>query len=409
MLVQYAVENYRSIKDEIVINFRTDEKYRDSEWVIQGEEFAIPLYKGIGMIGPNASGKTNIIQSFDFAIRFILNTIKRRDDSKINVEKFAFDERMDREPTFFEFVFYNNKVKYVYGFSISTQEVLEEYLEGYFSEGKRVLFERYPGQRFEFGGIDTEIQEEIAKKTNPNRLYMPVAAEWGYVPLKEAYQWFGVYPGRYGDLNVSSMVDEIIQKENRKKIFISELQKADFNIKDIYIKNRKMDKKSHDILQRFLRDALGEDEDFLLPDISPYIRIVHEDHMGQTFETPLDEDSAGTKSFVQDLAELLYLGGRGGIMLKDELGKDYHTKLIRHFLGMFRSSVIDTSHTQILFTTHNTKILDMLNPDQIYLVDKDGAGATVVKLLDDYLIHENEDIELGYLKGRYGGVPYMKG
>ena len=42
-------------------------------------------------------------------------------------------------------------------------------------------------------------------------------------------------------------------------------------------------------------------------------------------------------------------------------------------------------------------------------MDKDETGATVVKLLDDYLIQENDDIELGYLKGRYGGVPYMKG
>ena len=76
---------------------------------------------------------------------------------------------------------------------------------------------------------------------------------------------------------------------------------------------------------------------------------------------------------------------------------------------MFRSKVVNPGQAQLFFTTHNTKILNMVNPDQVYLVDKDETGATVVKLLDDYLIQENDDIELGYLKGRYGGVPYMKG
>ncbi len=51
----------------------------------------------------------------------------------------------------------------------------------------------------------------------------------------------------------------------------------------------------------------------------------------------------------------------------------------------------------------------MVNPDQIYLVDKDEMGATIVKLLDDYDIGEDDDIELGYLNGRFGSVPYMKG
>ena len=61
MLVQYTVENYRSIKDELVINFRADERYSSSEWVIQDESLSVPLYKCIGLIGPNALGKTNEI------------------------------------------------------------------------------------------------------------------------------------------------------------------------------------------------------------------------------------------------------------------------------------------------------------------------------------------------------------
>ena len=112
---------------------------------------------------------------------------------------------------------------------------------------------------------------------------------------------------------------------------------------------------------------------------------------------------------VENIAEFLYLSEHGGLMLEDELGKTYHTKLMQHFLKMLKPENINPGNLQLLFTTHNTHILDILKPDQIYLTDKDETGATVVKLLDDYLINENDNIELGYLKGRYGSIPYMKG
>lgn len=409
MLVQYAVENYKSIRDEVVINFSANKKYSDSDWVAQEADIPMPLYKCIGLIGPNASGKSNIIQSFSFAIRFILFTIKRKDNSEIHIEKFAFDQGMEKKPTSFEFIFYKDKVKYVYGFSVSKDEVIEEYLMGYFSAKPKTIFERNMNQQYEFKGNDVKTQKEIAKKTNANRLYMPVAAEWGYAPLKKVYEWFEFISRQYIDFDISHMISEIITKLGRKDILISELQKADFNIKDIYIKNRKMNKKSYDALTKIMTEVIGVSEEFTISDTNPFILVVHENCMGETYDIALDEDSAGTESIVGDIAEVLYLSEQGGIMLEDELGQSYHTKLAQHFLHMFQSSVINPGNLQLFFATHNTKLLNMLNPDQLYLVDKDETGKTFVKLLDEYVIRENDNLELGYLKGRYGAVPYMKG
>lgn len=89
MLIQYLVENYKSIKDEVVINFSVDKKYKDSDWAIRSDKVNSSLYNCIGLIGPNASGKSNIVESFRFAFRFILNTIKRKESSKIKVTPFA--------------------------------------------------------------------------------------------------------------------------------------------------------------------------------------------------------------------------------------------------------------------------------------------------------------------------------
>ncbi|MCI9077721.1 MAG: ATP-binding protein [Lachnospiraceae bacterium] len=129
----------------------------------------------MGLIGPNASGKTNIIDSLTFAFKYILNTIKRKDSSKINIEPFAFGNNDDNFSSF-EFIFYNNGTKYIYGFSINREEVLEEYLMACFSEEPETLFDR-AGQYYKFYNHDLTIQNDITKKTNSNRLYMPVAAE----------------------------------------------------------------------------------------------------------------------------------------------------------------------------------------------------------------------------------------
>ncbi len=410
MLVQYAVENYKSIKDEIVINFAAGKKYQDSKWVAANDKIPVPLYKCIGLIGPNASGKSNILLSLNFAFRFILNTIQRKDSSKIAVERFAFEENGEEKPASFEFIFYQNDIKYAYGFSVNSKEVVEEYLLGYFSAKPKTLFERSEGHHYEFKGNDIKIQKEIAQKTNANRLYMPVAAEWGYAPLKEVYEWFEFRSRQYVSFSVSHMISEIIKEEEKKKIFIAQLQKADFNIKDIYIKNKKFSQGSYDFVKKFVSELIGETDMLsLIPDSKPIICLVHENAAGENFDIELTEDSAGTESIVENIAEFLYLSESGGLMLEDELGKSYHTKLTQHFLQMFQSLELNPGNLQLLFATHNTKVLNMLNPDQVYLIDKEETGNTVAKLLDDYVIRENDNIELGYLKGRYGGIPYMQG
>lgn len=409
MLIQYAVTNYKSIKDEIVINYTADNKYKNSKWVIHTTDIPKPLYKCIGMIGPNASGKSNIIDSFIFAIRFITNTLNRKDTARIKVEPFAFNEKTINEPTSFEFIYYYENIKYVYGFSINSNEVLEEYLMGYFTAKAKTIFERKEGQKYQFRGNNEKIQKDISKKTNANRLYMPVAAEWGYAPLKKAYEWFEFISRQYTEFSLANMISEILKNNNRKKLLISELKKADFNIKDIYIKNKKINQKSINFIEKLISELLGDNHEFQLPDTSPTIRIVHENCNKEEFDIALEEDSRGTATIIENLTEFLYLSEKGGLMIEDELGKTYHTKLTQHFLEMFTKSEANPGNLQLLFTTHNTHVLKKLNPDQIYLVDKDETGGTIVTLLDNYTIREKDNVELGYLKGRYGSIPYMKG
>lgn len=408
MLLQYKVENYKSIRDEVIINFSVEKKYENTEWVIRNRNNNVSLYKCIGLVGPNASGKSNILESLIFSKNFILNTISRKENSKINIESFAFDDEMNDKPTSFEFIFIKDMIKYVYGFSINKKEVVYEYLMGYFSSKPKTLFDRSNGQNYDFKGNDVKKQKELSQKTNSNRLYMPVAAEWGYAPLKKVYDWFSFTTRQYEEFDIDKMISNIVDNDMWKNVLIDELKNADFNIKDIYVKNKKIDQKSYDFISKLVLEFIGDNKEVVIPEKRPIIYLVHENLNGKTYEIPLEEDSTGTKTIVSNIVELLSICDQGGLMIEDELGKTYHTRLTQHFLQMVKSSELNKGNAQLLFTTHNTKVLNMLNSDQIYLVDKDETGATTVQLLDDFVIRENDNIELGYLKGRYGAIPYMR-
>ena len=171
-----------------------------------------------------------------------------------------------------------------------------------------------------------------------------------------------------------------------------------------------MEKEYRDALLQFLRQMIGESDvaENIVPEDSPVIWITHAGEEGQIFDVMLDEDSSGTKDIVDNLAELLFINKEGGLFIEDEFARNYHTKLTEYFLRLFHDTSINNGKAQLLFSTHDTKVFNLLNPEQIYLVDKDENGATYVKLLDDYLIREKDNIELGYLKGRYGAIPNIK-
>ncbi len=306
--------------------------------------------------------------------------------------------------------FFERQRKYVYGFTVDTECVLEEYLLAYYSKKATTVFER-EREKYNFRGNDVKIQTEISKKTNANRLYLPVAAEWGYEKVKTPYKWFEKMYRQYSDMNISQVIADVLEREPLKEILLEALAKADFNIKNIYVKSRKMEKRHRDALISFLTQLVGEGEalEDLIPEDTPRIWITHAAQGGETFDIELNEDSSGTRDLIDNIAELLFISEEGGLFVEDEFGRNYHTKLTEYFIGLFNDNSVSKGKAQLFFSAHDTKILKLLNPEQIYLVDKDEDSATYVKLLDDYLIREKDNIELGYLKGRYGAIPNIKG
>jgi AAA15 family ATPase/GTPase len=66
-----------------------------------------------------------------------------------------------------------------------------------------------------------------------------------------------------------------------------------------------------------------------------------------------------------------------------------------------------------MFTTHDTNLLGNvlgeppLRRDQIWFTEKDQTGATKLYPLSDFHPRKEENLERGYLQGRYGAIPFL--
>jgi AAA15 family ATPase/GTPase len=72
------------------------------------------------------------------------------------------------------------------------------------------------------------------------------------------------------------------------------------------------------------------------------------------------------------------------------------------------------TQAQLVFSTHETQLLGtlmadtpVLERDQVWFVEKDNVGATSVYSLTDFSPRRQENLERGYLQGRYGAVPFF--
>lgn len=100
----------------------------------------------------------------------------------------------------------------------------------------------------------------------------------------------------------------------------------------------------------------------------------------------------------------------GALLLVDEIEASMHPLLTRHLIEIVQDSAINTKHTQLIFTTHDTGLLDLtlLRRDQICFAEKnERTMETQLYELIEFSPRKGENIYKGYLQGRYGAVPFI--
>lgn len=125
---------------------------------------------------------------------------------------------------------------------------------------------------------------------------------------------------------------------------------------------------------------------------------------GKNRTVPFSLESAGTQSVLAVLRAIIE-ALNGQTVIYDEIDSGIHDLLMKSIL----ESIQDEITGQLIITTHNTLLLETLNPKNAYVIYTDYEGNKDARCMDDYevRIQKTNNARKLYLNGVFGGVPYV--
>ena len=129
------------------------------------------------------------------------------------------------------------------------------------------------------------------------------------------------------------------------------------------------------------------------------------------YSLDLADESDGTRKFIALAPAIESALSNGGILLIDEIEKELHPILVEYVVAKFQSKKTNPNGAQVVFTTHNTELLNMelLRKDQLYFADKGREdGVSELYSISDFSTRTTDNIRKGYLLGKYGATPNVE-
>lgn len=414
MLVEFSVKNFMSIKDEITFSMVAGNGDENIENTIKVENSDEKYLKSTAIYGANASGKTNFIKALTAAILMVRRSNSRNiNEPLVEMKPFKFDQKTVNEPCEFRFVFIKNNIKYIYGFSADINRIYTEYLYQYLSAKPSLIFERKNVNEYKSTQLEQSKLVELATKNTEKKLFLSTATAWNYEKTKDAYIWFSEDIDTYNDyMNVSGYAFNKFENDNEgklKRFTINLLKQADIHIKDYNFEVKNIN--VNNIIAVF-NNIKAPNENIVQKEvkISTFHEIKNENGDIENYELELGEESLGTQNLFFFSPILKEAFEKGKVIIIDEIDKSLHPLLVEFIIKLFHNSEINKNNAQLIFNTHDTNLLSLDNfrRDQIWFTEKEPKkGTTDLYPLDDFSVRKTENVQKGYLNGRYGAIPFL--
>jgi AAA15 family ATPase/GTPase len=442
MLIRFVVENFLSFKGEAVLDMIATKDEEQTNHIFkeeQGKE--VPILRVAALYGANASGKSNLVQAIHFAQELITKGTKG--DQAIPVVPFRLDKDTLRSPSRFEFTIRYKGDIYTYGFKVSGEQVLEEWL--FVTSNKREVryFERINTKE---GKVKVEFGPSLSGKnksskyhgflvfvvqgTRANQLFLTEAVDRNVEKVKPLMDWFN---NVLQVITAESIYSPLEIRAHRDKPFTdflgNFLRNAGTGIEGITTVNLPLDfdkqlqstpeKDKQEIRDSLLKGSgvilstggkqygvtLGEDKQPILVGL----KTQHRTSDGQIELFDIEDESEGTQRLIHLIPALATSKSSEKVWIIDELDRRLHPLLSRMFVEAYLDCGDAPQRGQMIFTTHDTNLLDsdLLRKDEVWFIEKDSGGASHLYSLAEFKIRQGLKIEKGYLNGRFGAIPFI--
>ena len=422
MLLRFSIENFRSFKDRAdfsMVATRIGE-HSDEHIVKLGE---LKVLRTAAIYGANASGKSNLLLGMAFMSSFINRSATRyQKGDRIPVEPFLLSSETEDQPSLFEVTFLHSGQIFTYGFTVSTERVLSEWLDIAGTRSKRLFNREKEEVEFHHSYADRSLYDQLRKSTElrSNALLLPVLAQFGGIRSSDIMDWFQKWRRLpdIGSLYSASTVRKLLSDEEFSKSLTRILQGAGIDVEAIGLAEEQSIEQD---LKLDVRITVPEVRSILENSRPPLaqVRTLHKKFDSNL--SPVDSvsfsmaenESQGTRKLFVLLLPVLSALQEGFTLFADELDASLHPLLTRFILNFFHSS--GKTRGQLIFATHDSNLLDrrIFRRDEIWFAEKDRYGASHIYSLVEYEPSPNKKVrkdasyEKDYLEGRYGAIPFL--
>lgn len=386
MIKFYSVKNFRSISEEVSIDF-VAKKYKETK-LNPLEDNILPL---IGIYGPNGGGKSSIINSMGF-LKLIIETINNpiefnRLMSICQANKNS--ENLNKPIEWKIELISQNKNVYRYTLKANKNEIEYESLELLKNKNSILFFER------NFSSISLNTKYFPNVKISSNNLWNSSGSLFSFL--------YNINQNEH----IQDAFNELI------KIFVIDITKIEpisfnphlgYNVYNI----------DFNVLENYKKDFLEifKEIDINITDYkideTKNLWLTKKSQFG-TFKLPFHLESEGTKRIIQLMSLFVLEIKNGSTFFIDEIDSKLHTKLLGYVLKLFRSN--GNKKSQLIFTSHDMNTLDseFLRKDEVYFAALNESYFTEMVCLSSFKdgIREKTSYSKKYLDGKLGFDPYI--
>jgi len=416
MINKFSFENVLSFKEpqelSMIASSKKERLFDDSQNHVEFAKDIKTLSTAV-LYGANASGKSNLVKALHQFRNLIFFGNQNLDSREFIIPNFQLDSEKAKMPAQFEIECYWKGKSYRYGFSLLNSGIEEEWL--YVKEKRESEVFYRQKQNFTIQAKNKILHELTSKKMVHSKAFLvTIGAQFNDASCAGFLDWINHF-------NIISGIEDHAYKEytvrrmKESKVFsqkVVELIKfADFGIEDIAVNS---------IPGQNIKFTMGENsavevEPGTMDDLMSKRFVINANGVPELKEFYFGLfESDGTQKFAHIAGPILDVLEKGSVLVIDELDTKLHPELTERLVMMFHNKEINKNHAQLIFTSHNTNLLDakIFRRDQIFFVEKDAFGASNMYSLADFKkdgksTRNDENIELNYLKGKYGALPFL--
>lgn len=419
MLVQFTVGNFLSFNEKRTLNLKAKgiSELKANIATFKTEK----ILRSAIIYGANSSGKSNLIKALERMREVVLTSVRLNDSDELDYSPFLLSTETENQPTFFEIIFWQDSIRYRYGFEYDSIQIVDEWLfAGKSEKTEKPLFIR----TIDGIGVDEKFKEGEGNesKTNENRLFVSLVAQLGGSTSKRILEFFNSYNVLSGlehnDYTGFTMrmlhknlkgCDESLDLYQKLKLGFQDIKAIESDFNPLDIPEDMPDK----LKARLVKELTGK------RGIS--LKTVHNkfDKKGKVVDLVLldkeKNESEGTNKIIDLSGPLFDTLKLGKAIVIDELDAKLHPLITMRIVELFNSPESNPNNAQLIFATHDTNLLgeQLFRRDQIWFTEKDEQEQTDLYSIYDFnlpdgsKVRNDSNLEKNYIRGRYGAIPFI--